>query len=173
MIYLVWSLPLIAIAVLMASGRASSVGAGLCGALVAIVVALAAAPISVTALDVLTASAKGLWLSWLVAAVIFAGLFFREIVSKDVASKEVDDLLKPKLASTSATRRRVFAACFLFGPFAEAATGFGVGQVATVAMLHRIGLAPIHVVLLGLFSQTLVSWGAMANGTIVGAELPA
>ena len=165
MIYLVWSLPLIVIAVLMATGRASSIGAGLCGALVAIVVALAVAPISMTPLDVLTASVKGLWLSWLVAAVIFAGLFFREIVSK-----EGDDLLKPEPASTSATRRRVFTACFLVGPFAEAATGFGVGQVTTVAMLHRIGLAPIHVVLLALFSQTLVSWGAMANGTVVGAE---
>jgi lactate permease len=95
---------------------------------------------------------KGLWLSWLVAAVIFAGLFFRELVSK-----EGDDLLKPKPASTSATRRRVFAACFLMGPFAEAATDFGVGQVVTVAVLHRIGPAPIHVVLLALFSQTLVS----------------
>jgi lactate permease len=165
MIYLVWSLPLIVIAVLMASGRASSIGAGLCGALVAIVVVVAAAPISMTALDVLTASVKGLWLSWLVAAVIFAGLFFREIVSK-----EGDDLLKSEPGSTSATRRRVFTACFLVGPFAEAATGFGVGQVTTVAMLHRIGLAPIHVVLLALFSQTLVSWGAMANGTVVGAE---
>src|SRR5262245_36787907 len=141
MIYLIWSLPLVTIAVLMASGRASSVGAGLCGALVAVAVVLVAAPISVTTLDIVATSAKGLWLSWLVAAVIFAGLFFREIVSKDV-----DDQRDPQPASTSATRRRVFAACFLVGPFAEAATGFGVGQVATVAILSRTGLAPIHVV---------------------------
>jgi lactate permease len=68
-------------------------------------------------------------------------------------------------------RAELYAACFLFGPFAEAATGFGVGQVAIAPVLKRVGLAPIDAVLLGLFSQILVPWGALANGTIVGAQL--
>ncbi|MBN8938293.1 MAG: L-lactate permease [Rhizobiales bacterium] len=164
MIYLFWSLPLVAIGLLMASGRVSSVGAGLSGAVLAGLVALAAAPVPMTAFDVATAAAKGLWLAWLVAAVILAGLFFRDIVSGD------DGRARPPPAGPEDRRRRAFAACFLVGPFAEAATGFGVGQVATIAMLRGIGLAPLHVVLLALFSQILVPWGAMANGTLVGAE---
>lgn len=165
MIYLFWSLPLVAIGVLMASGRVSSVGAGLCGAVLASLVALAAAPIPMTLFDVATAAAKGLWLSWLVAAVILAGLFFREIVSGGD-----DEQTRSQATGVPDRRRRAFAACFLVGPFAEAATGFGVGQVATIAMLRGLGLAPVHVVVLALFSQILVPWGAMANGTLVGAE---
>src|SRR5262249_36813503 len=53
----------------------------------------------------------------------------------------------------------------------EATTGFGVGQVAAVSILRRIELAPLYIVSLALFSQILVPWGAMANGTIVGAAL--
>ena len=68
-------------------------------------------------------------------------------------------------------RRRLFTACFFVGPFAEAATGFGVGQVAIVSMIQNTGISAIQLVLFALFSQILVPWGAMANGTMVGAAL--
>lgn len=165
MTYFLWALPLLAVAALMVSGRASSVGAGLCGTLLAAAVALLAAPAAMTLPGLAEASVKGVWLAWLVGAVILAGLFFREIVSRDAGDEAVPEDIPGWLR-----RRRAFAACFLIGPFAEAATGFGVGQVATIAILLRLGIAPLHVVLLGLFSQILVSWGAMANGTMVGAE---
>jgi lactate permease len=164
MSYLIWSLPLIVIVLCMASGRVSSIAAGLCGLLAAAIVALSAAPTPVSSAGLVTTIAKGLWLSALVAAVILAGLLFRE-----VASAEPGEATDGRAISPLERRRRVFFACFLVGPFAEAATGFGVGQVTTIAMLQAIGLPPLHVVLLGLFSQVLVSWGAMANGTIVGA----
>jgi len=57
------------------------------------------------------------------------------------------------------------------GPFAEPVTGFGVGQVTTVASIRGLGIAPFYTVVLRLFSQTLVPWGAMANGAMLGAEL--
>jgi lactate permease len=164
MSYLISSLPLLAVALCMASGRVNSMIAGLCGALSAAIVALCAAPVILTPAQLLEAMAKGLWVAWLVIAVILAGLFFREIVSADTP-KPPDE----KPAGAMQVRRRVFFACFLVGPFAEAATGFGVGQVTTVAMLQANALPNLHIVLLGLFSQVLVSWGAMANGTVVGA----
>jgi lactate permease len=164
MSYLVWSLPLLAVALCMASGRVNSMTAGLCGGLLAAAVALWAAPVAVAPLGLLLAVGKGLWLAWLVIAVILSGLFFREVVS---AGSPQPSAAAP--ADALQMRRRVFFACFLVGPFAEAATGFGVGQVTTIAMLQATGLPNLHVVLLGLFSQVLVSWGAMANGTVVGA----
>jgi lactate permease len=157
--------PILAIAFLTIIGRTSSLVAGLSGALIAAAIAVTAAPVILTPMAALAAAAKGLWLAWLVGAVIFAGLFFREIVSNsdDAASIiEADDVRR---------RRRAFAACFLIGPFAEAATGFGIGQVATIALLRSLGLEPLYIVLLALFSQVLVPWGAMANGTLVGAQL--
>ena len=164
MSYLVWSLPLLVVALCVASGRVTSIGAGLCGAMIATIIALTSAPIAMTMESMAATLGKGLWLAWLVIAVILAGLFFREIVV--AAASHVPTKLP---ATDLQRRRRVFFACFLVGPFAEAATGFGVGQVTTVAMLQSAGIPTLHVVLLGLFSQVLVPWGAMANGTVVGA----
>jgi lactate permease len=163
LVQLLWSLPIVVVAVLVASGRAGSIGAGLGGTLCALAVALAAAPVRFGPLDAALAVAKGIWLAWLVAAVILGGLFFREIVSAAAA--------KTGPPRTHQQRRRLFTACFFVGPFAEAATGFGVGQVAIVSMIQNTGISAIQLVLFALFSQILVPWGAMANGTMVGAAL--
>ncbi|WP_197521031.1 L-lactate permease [Bradyrhizobium icense] len=53
----------------------------------------------------------------------------------------------------------------------EAVTGYGVGQVAAISALQRAGLRGRHLAIMALLSQTMVPWGAMANGTMVGATL--
>lgn len=96
-------------------------------------------------------------------AVILSGLFFREVV--------VGGRPPPADTTINGRRAKLFGTCFLVGPFAEAATGFGVGQVTTVAGLAALRLQPREVVVFGLLSQAMVPWGALANGTIVGAQL--
>jgi lactate permease len=158
--YILTATPILVIGLLMASGRASSIGAGLVGASLAEIIAMTAAPTVLTPGMALAAAAKGPCLSWLVGLVILSGLFFREVVSGDDAA-----------TGKTNRRRRVFAACLLIGPFTESANGFGVGQVATVVLLRGLAVPPLHMALLALFSQILVPWGAMANGTLVGAHL--
>lgn len=68
-----------------------------------------------------------------------------------------------------AERRRLFTACFLVGPFAESATGFGVGMIGTLALIRHLPLRPGHLLAFMLLSQTLIPWGAMASGTLIGA----
>jgi lactate permease len=170
MIYLLWASPFLLVALLLATGRVSSAAAGLCAALAAAAVALAAAPLPTGPGSILLAAAKGLWLAALVGAVILAGLFFRHVAATAGGSAVTATDAGQVAADPARRRAHAFAACFLVGPFAEAATGFGVGQVAAVAMLAGLGLSPLHVALLALFSQVLVPWGAMANGTVVGAE---
>ncbi len=163
--YFLWSLPILVVTVLVASRRLSSAGAGACGLIVAIMVALLCAPGAFTPHHAILAVAQGAWLGLLVGSVILSGLVFR-----DLSSKGVDESKRaPEQASLQ--RDDIYAACFLLGPFAEAATGFGVGQVAIAPILSRAGVAPVDAVLLGLFSQILVPWGALANGTVVGAQL--
>ena len=50
-------------------------------------------------------------------------------------------------------------------------TGFGVGYIIALAALRRLGLGGLPALLLGLYSQSLVPWGALATGTTVGATL--
>lgn len=153
-----WALPVLAVVGLIGSGR-GTLGAGACGAALALAVALAAAPLPFGVAEAALAVARGAWLAWLVALVILGGLFFREAVASG------------SVAAAGTRRGRLFTACFLAGPFTECATGFGVGQVATAGAMQALGVAPGHALVLGLFSQTLVPWGALAIGTVVGAEL--
>ena len=75
-----------------------------------------------------------------------------------------------------ARRRLLFFACFLVGPFAEAATGFGVGMLGTVLLLRPLGFKPRELMVFALLSQTLIPWGAMGSGTLLAsayARVPA
>lgn len=166
MSHLLGASPLLVVIIGLLSRRLTPLAAGLLGTAWVIVLAPAIAPRAFGLAEIASAVAKALWLSWLVGIVIFGGLFFRSAVAVSSGSVQPSDSSAP---SASARRRRAFSACFLVGPFTEAATGFGVGQVASIAILLGMGLRPIHAAVLALFSQILVPWGAMANGTMVGA----
>jgi lactate permease len=160
--YLLWCSPILIVTCLILSRRTPTT-AGLCGLAAAILAALFSSENGFGPRQAAFAVAQGSWLAALIASVILAGLIFRELVSRP-------DVERPSISS-ELRRSELYRACFLYGPFAEAATGFGVGQVTIAPTLKRAGLAPIDAVVLGLFSQIMVPWGALANGTIVGAQL--
>jgi lactate permease len=105
----------------------------------------------------------GLWLSWQVIAIIATGIFFHRCQQARGAAAAG--------AALEATPRRLWSVCFLIAPFAESVTGFGVGYMIALAALQRLGLRGLPALLLGLYSQSLVPWGALAIGTTVGATL--
>lgn len=150
-------LPLLLVLVLLASGRASALTAGMIGLGATIVV-------SGASLELLGREIPaGLWLSWQVIAIIAAGMFFHRCTLARGAHGDG--------AAVEATPRRLWPVCFLLAPFAEAVTGFGVGYIIALAALRRLGIGGISALLLGLYSQSLVPWGALATGTTVGATL--
>lgn len=109
--------------------------------------------------------AKGAWIAWQAIAVIIAGLFFHSVVVTAAGpARELPD-------EERFSYRRLFAICFMLGPFFESTVGFGMGIVITLPMLLHLGLRPVAAVLFSLFSQMLVPWGALGVGTVVGAEL--
>ncbi|WIM11658.1 L-lactate permease [Enhydrobacter sp.] len=150
-------LPLLLVLALLASGRAGALVAGLVG-LAATVVVSGASP-ALLAREV----PAGLWLSGQVIAIIATGIFFHHCQQARGAAT-ADGILE-------ATPRRLWTLCFLVAPFAESVTGFGVGYMIALAALRRLGLGGLPTLLLGLYSQSLVPWGALAIGTTVGATL--
>lgn len=160
-------LPLLLVLGLLASGRASALVAGLAG----LAATLAASAIIVTQQQggaalaglFLRETSAGLWLSWHVIAIIAAGMFFYRCQQARGAAANG--------ATLEANPRRLWAVCFLLAPFAESVTGFGVGYIIALAALRRLGLGGMSALLLGLYSQSLVPWGALATGTTVGATL--
>lgn len=160
-------LPLLLVLGLLGSGRASALVAGLAG----LAATLAASATLVLQADGPAAVAlmfrrevpAGLWLSWHVIAIIVTGVFFhRANLARGGTGSG---------AALEATPRRLFSVCFLLAPFAEAVTGFGVGYIIALAALRRLGIGGMPALLLGLYSQSLVPWGALAIGTTVGATL--
>jgi lactate permease len=123
LVYVLWSLPVLVVAILVASRRMSSASAGFCGLVIAISVGLVSAPSDFAPRQAMLAVAQGAWLALLVGSVILAGLIFRELVFATTTDAEAAPI------PCASRRGELYAACFLIGPFAEAATGFGVGQV--------------------------------------------
>lgn len=160
-------LPLLLVLVLLASGRVGSLLAGLAGLSAtlpaAFIIVLERSGPAVLGPMFLRETAAGAWLSWHVIAIIAAGMFFhRCLQARDGAAEG---------AGRPADPRRLWSICFLVAPFGEAVTGFGVGYIIALAALRRAGIGGLPALLLGLYSQSLVPWGALAIGTTVGATL--
>ncbi|TDR94001.1 L-lactate permease [Enterovirga rhinocerotis] len=165
MTYLLWASPAFAVIAAIATGRTGSLGAALIGLAVACAVALAVPPQAFHLLEAGTALARGAWIGWIVVPYILGGLFFWQIALGSARGATPEETP----VDARARRRMLFAACFLIGPFAESATGFGVGIVGTMALVRRLGVAPIPLLVFGLLSQTMILWGGMGSGAIVSA----
>lgn len=165
MITLLQILPFLAVVALLASNRVSLMQAGLAGLALTVPAAAATLPADRAILSFLVAEVPaGAWLAWHAVAVILAGLvFYRALLE---VGTEPTHAGGPTL-----TYRRLFAVCFLIGPFAESIIGVGVGAIVAAALLLRMGVAGPLAAALALFSQMLVPWGALAIGTVIGAAL--
>ena len=113
--------------------------------------------------DLLVQAGAGLWLAWLVISIIVSGMFFQRCVQLQARSEPV--------SLEAARPARLWVVCFLVAPFAESVTGFGVGYIVALGALRQLGITGMPALLLGLFSQSLVPWGALGIGTTVGASL--
>jgi lactate permease len=189
--------PLLLVILLLAGGRVGTVGAGFAG-LVAAAAAAVVSPVAQLAgrgigalgqrgapqgaQELLVAAwlAKealfGVWLAWLVIAVIVGGLFFwrcLEALRGTQPAARSTEAAAPTSSDLVNRHRRLWFACFLLGPFAESVTGFGVGCIVALAYILGLGLRGLPALLLGLYSQILVPWGALAIGTTLGAALAA
>lgn len=56
-------------------------------------------------------------------------------------------------------------------PFAESLTGFGMGAIVAVPLLLHLGFDRVRALVLAMTGLILTVWGALANGTLVAAQL--
>lgn len=169
--YLFWLFPALTVAAAVASGRMGTTYAALLGLITAIPVAAFTGTLEFGGEQLSQALLRGLWIGMTIAPYILGGLLFWQIAmpaTKPGLLNESPTAVTPT-ASPLAQRRLLFFACFLIGPFAESATGFGVGMLGTVAMIRHMKLAPGHLIIFALMSQTLIPWGGMGSGTMLAA----
>lgn len=181
--------PLLAVLVLLGTGRASTLQAGTLGLACTLAAGLLTSSLAIQ--DWPMQAAIGAWMALRVVLVILAGLFFARCLQAwsgqtldsaparpDAAAGAAGAVGWPRadrqthpLLPLRADARTLWVSCFALGPFVEAVTGFGVGYLILLAHLQRLGVSGMPLLVLGLFSQTLVPWGALAVGTVLGAQL--
>ncbi|NLC36474.1 MAG: hypothetical protein GX772_08545 [Alcaligenaceae bacterium] len=176
--YLFWLFPALTVAAAVASGRIGTTPAAFLGLIAAIPVAAFTGPVEFAVGQLMVALARGLWIGLTIAPYILGGLFFWQIVVPGArpGAQRALPAAQPSPTASLAQRRLLFFACFLIGPFAESATGFGVGMLGTIALVRHLGIAPRHLMVFALMSQTLIPWGGMGSGTMLAAayaRLPA
>lgn len=170
MMYLLWSLPALTVIVAIASGRANTTVAAALGLLAALPVTLFTAPAPFLLPQLVVALERGLWIGWIITPYILGGLLFWQMAAQSrVPADAQGDLAHAPRLDPIARRRLLFFACFLIGPFAESATGFGVGMLGTVMLIRPLGLKPREIMVFALLSQTLIPWGAMGSGTLLAS----
>ena len=161
MILLVQAAPLLALLVLLATGRAGPLGA--CG--VALVLAIPAIAITLPAQAILPSflwqeSLRAGFLALQPMAVVAGGLLFHAAVQP-----AADDAARP------ATAARIFAVTLPMGCFLESVTGFAVGAVFALAALRAMGIGGAVAIALALQGLVMVPWGGLGPGTALGAIL--
>lgn len=172
--YLVWAMPTLLVVAAIVSGRVSVAVAALLGLIASIPVAVwdGVTPFGYEKLGF--SLARGAWIGLTIAPYVFGGLLFWRVASRyssKVDAKatqhqtEQEGMPKPP----EGRRRRLFFATFLVGPFAESATGFGVGMLGTVGMLQKFDIAPRYLMVFAMLSQTMIPWGAMSSGTVLAS----
>ena len=166
MLYFVWALPALAVIGAIASGLAGTLPASLIGLATALAIALASAPQAFSIADAASALLRGAWIGWIVVPYILGGLLFWQMAIRTGGAAMP---VETSLPDAHARRRLLFTACYLIGPFAESATGFGIGIMGTMVLIRRLGLKPIELLSFSLISQTMILWGAMGSGAVVGA----
>ncbi len=169
--YLFWLFPALTVAAAVASGRISTTLAALLGLVVAIPIAALTGPGLFGGEQLMVALARGFWIGLTIAPYILGGLFFWQIAVPGARPGAQGTLPVETKAPSSALaqRRLLFFACFLIGPFAESATGFGVGMLGTIALIRHLNISPRHLMVFALMSQTLIPWGGMGSGTMLAA----
>ncbi|HLI26263.1 MAG TPA: L-lactate permease [Chloroflexota bacterium] len=148
--------------------RRSAVVAGVLGCGLAMAVACFWPAFALSGAGLALAVLRGLLVTLLVAYVVFFGLLLYQLMARGQAMAR----LATRLAALGGDRAaRTLLLCLPLGAFFEGASGFGVGIVIVAPLLLALGYAPSHAALLALLTQNAVPWGALAVGTLLGAEL--
>lgn len=100
--------------------------------------------------------------------VLFGGLLLYRSLAAGGAIEAVSAYL-----SRIEPRPEVLALGVVVGasPFFESVTGFGVAIVISAPILLAGGLSPLRAATLACWGQCAVPWGALAVGTVLGADL--
>jgi lactate permease len=160
--------PILISMVMILALRLSALRAGAAGLAAAVLVVLLA-PGYRLALDELgRALLSGALTTLMVSYVLFGGLLVYSVLRQAGALTALAEAVAEAVPDPA---RRALILVLGLSVFFESATGFGIGIVVAAPLFVALGYRPRDAALLALAGQCAVTWGALAIGTTLGAEL--
>ena len=150
--------------------KQSALRAGLAGLLIALALVFLVPSFDLEGASLWRSLARGLLITGSVAYILLGGVLLYQVLR---AGGALDSLSRSVARAIPDEGHRLLSLVFGLSVFFESATGFGVGIIVTAPLLMALGYDPIRAGLLALLGQCAVSWGALAIGTVLGAELSA
>lgn len=123
---------------------------------------------AITETSIFTASLKGLLICFTATYVVFFGILLFQLMN------ELRVIQAIGLSVVGLTRNPIYQVLLLviaFSPLVESVGGFGTAVIIVCPILQALGFSSFKSALLSLVSLTAVPWGAMATGTVIGANL--
>jgi len=160
--------PLILATLAILIARQSAMRAGGIGLAAAILIAIASDEFHLPLRGILSAIFDGLLTTSTVAYVLLGGVTLYWVLRTGGALERLGRAAAEAIPDPA---QRVLVLVLGISVFFESATGFGVGIIVTVPLLIALGYSPVRSALIALLGQCAVPWGALAIGTVLGADL--
>ena len=164
--YALAAAPFVVAAVGLLALRWSAPRAGVVALLTAVIAAVLGSDMGVPGL--LASAREGSGTAARVLYVLFGGLLLYRVLAAGGAIDAVSAYLRRIEPRPAALALVVVVGA---SPFFESVTGFGVAIVICAPILLGAGLSPLRAAALASWGQCAVPWGALAVGTVLGADL--
>lgn len=123
---------------------------------------------AITGTSIFSSSIKGLLICFTATYVVFFGILLFQLMNELRVIQTIGESV------VGLTRNPVYQVLLLviaFSPLVESVGGFGTAVIIVCPILQSLGFKSFKSALLSLVSLTAVPWGAMATGTVIGANL--
>lgn len=148
--------------------RQTSLKAGLYTYAYTLVLVFVFPPFRLKGEEALIATWHGFLIAFIVAYVLFFGILLFNLLNSVGAIEAIASSI------AEATDDRILQVLILvtgLSPLIESTSGFGVAVMMVTPIFIALGYPVFKAILLGLISLMAIPWGAMATGTVIGAEL--
>lgn len=113
-------------------------------------------------------SIQGILISFIAGYVLFFGIFLYHLIQRVGGIQSIASFISERISDRVV---QVLVLVVGLSPLIESTSGFGVAFMMVAPIFTALGFTPMKAALLGLVSLLAVPWGALATGTIIGAEL--
>lgn len=160
-------LPLLSILFLLFILKKSSIFTGITTLVLTLL--LAVSPLFHTSIQVLHEPIiKSLLTTSIIVYILFFGILLYQLMEQ---SQAISKFAQAITASTDDQVYQILLLALGLSPLIEAVSGFGLAVIVIAPLLIALGFSPMKSALIALASLTIIPWGTLALGTIIGATL--